>query len=231
MVAYYKAFLLPKELAATERAPAARARAGFRRGMWVARAGIEGRQEMKWRIACFAVAVGSLALARAAGAQHEEQPARQQSSNQSGNLSPADREFLDTAYSINQGEVKLGEVAKRKGTTDAVRNYGQLMVSDHSLALKELHEFADKANARMPSQLLPQQQRAYDEMSKLSGAEFDRAYIGHMVTGHEAAIGAFTKEAQLGKNPILKDYAQKTLPMLQSHEGIARFDQSHPNVP
>jgi putative membrane protein len=186
---------------------------------------------MKWRIACLAVAVGSLASVRGADAQQEEQPSRQQPSNQSGNLSPADRQFLDEAYSINQGEVKLGEVAKRKGTTAEVKNYGQLMISDHSLALKELHEFADKADANVRGQLLPQQQRAYDEMSKLSGAEFDRAYIAHMVTGHEAAIGAFTKETQLGKNPILKDYAQKTLPMLQSHEGIAKFDESHPNVP
>jgi putative membrane protein len=187
---------------------------------------------MKSRIAGLAVAAGSLALAGIAGAQQQQgQPATQPPSNQAGNLSPADRQFLQQAYSINQGEVKLGEVAKRKGTTDEVKNYGQLMVSDHTLALKELHQFADKANAKVPSQLLPEQQRAYDQMSKLSGAEFDKAYIDHMVTGHEVAIGAFSKEAQFGKNPVLKDYAQKTLPMLQSHEGIAKFDQSHPKEP
>ena len=43
--------------------------------------------------------------------------------------------------------MKLGEVAKRKGTTDEVKNYGQLMVSDHTLALKELDEFADRVVA------------------------------------------------------------------------------------
>ena len=68
-------------------------------------------------------------------------------------------------------------------------------------------------------------------MSKLSGEQFDKAYIDHMVTGHELAIGVFSKEAQFGKNAILKEYAQKELPMLQSHEGIAKFDQSHPEAP
>jgi putative membrane protein len=186
---------------------------------------------MRGRIAWLVAAVGALALGHAAVAQQREQPVTQQPANQPGNLSPADRQFLDQAYSINQGEVKLGEVAKRKGTTDAVKNYGQLMVADHTVALKELYEFADKADAKVPNQLLPEQQRAYDQMSSLSGAQFDKAYIDHMVTGHEAAIGAFSKEAQYGKNPILKDYAKKVLPMLHSHEGIAKFDQSHPKEP
>jgi putative membrane protein len=188
---------------------------------------------MKWRIAWLAAAAGSLALARGAEAQQPEQPAIQQRqpSNQPGNLSPADRQFLDEAYSISEGEVKLGELAKRKGTTDEVKNYGQYMVADHSLALKELREFAAKANAKVPDQLLPEQQRLYDQMSQLSGEQFDTAYINHMVTGHDLAIGAFKKEAQFGKNSILKEYAQKELPMLQSHEGIAKFDQSHPNAP
>jgi putative membrane protein len=172
-----------------------------------------------------------LALGHPAVAQQQAQPVRQEQASQPGNLSPTDRQFLDQAYSINQGEVKLGEVAKRKGTTDEVKNYGQLMVSDHTLALKELHEFADKANAKVPNQLLPEQQRAYDQMSQLSGQQFDKAYIDHMVTGHEAAIGAFSKEAQYGKNEVLKDYAKKELPLLHAHESIAKFDQSHPNEP
>ena len=64
-------------------------------------------------------------------------------------------------------------------------------------------------------------------MSQLSGKAFDRAYIQHMVSGHEHAIRAFADEVQHGQNQMLKGYAEKTLPTLKGHEAIAKFDTQH----
>jgi putative membrane protein len=59
-------------------------------------------------------------------------------------------------------------------------------------------------------------------LSQLHGAEFDRAYLQHMVKEHEEAVTRFTAEAKEGRHPALKSYAAKQLPILQAHLELAR---------
>jgi putative membrane protein len=57
----------------------------------------------------------------------------------------------------------------------------------------------------------------YERLSKLSGADFDRAYARAMVKDHEKDIAAFQKEAESGADPQIRQFAAQTLPTLQSH--------------
>jgi putative membrane protein len=61
-----------------------------------------------------------------------------------------------------------------------------------------------------------------DQLSKLSGAEFDRAYMRQMVKDHEDAVKLFQRESTRGKDAELKAWAGKTLPALQEHLRLAR---------
>ena len=54
-------------------------------------------------------------------------------------------------------------------------------------------------------------------LSELRGAEFDRAYVQHMVKEHEEAVTQFTAEVKEGRHPERKAYAAKLLPTLQEH--------------
>ena len=58
-------------------------------------------------------------------------------------------------------------------------------------------------------------------MQKLSGAEFDRAYMDHMVKDHKKDIAEFRKQASSGKDPEIKAFAAKSLPTLQEHLKMA----------
>lgn len=147
----------------------------------------------------------------------------------SGSLSAIDQQFLRQAYSINQGEIQLGRLAQRKGTSDKVKSYGERLVKDHTQALDQLREAADQGGFALPTELLPAQQRTYDHLSRLSGTEFDRAFLDHSVSGHEIAINAFSDEAKNGQNPALKSYAARTLPVLRTHQDEARRGQAHPS--
>jgi putative membrane protein len=49
------------------------------------------------------------------------------------------------------------------------------------------------------------------------GADFDKAYIHDMVRDHEEDIAEFRREAQNGRDPDVKAWAQKTLPTLEQH--------------
>jgi putative membrane protein len=62
----------------------------------------------------------------------------------------------------------------------------------------------------------------YEKLSKLSGAAFDQAYAADMVTDHQHDIGDFEQEAKSVKNPTIRQFAERSLPTLREHLGLAQ---------
>jgi putative membrane protein len=60
------------------------------------------------------------------------------------------------------------------------------------------------------------------KLSKLTGNNFDREYITHMVKDHEKDVSAFEKQSKKGDAPELRQFAAKTLPTLQEHLKVVR---------
>ncbi len=150
------------------------------------------------------------------------QPAPRQQMSSAAGSAMSDQAFAKTAARGGITEVKLGQLAEDKGTTDTVKDFGKRMVNDHSAADEKLKSAASEANMTVPEQPSPQQQAVYDRLSKLSGKAFDRAYAGAMVKDHEQAVAAFRKEAKTGKNQEIKSFAAATLPTLEEHLKLAR---------
>jgi putative membrane protein len=133
-----------------------------------------------------------------------------------------DQRFAKDAASGGMAEVKLGQLAQEKGSNDAVKNFGQRMVTDHSKADDDLKAAASNANIDLPNQMSAKDQATYDRLSKLSGSAFDRAYARAMVTDHRQDIAQFRKEATNGENASIKNFASQTLPTLQEHLKFAQ---------
>jgi putative membrane protein len=146
--------------------------------------------------------------------------ARAQSNN------AADQQFVLRAHSINRGEIELGRMAEQKGTTPEVRSFGERMVKDHTAGLRELEAAAGEAGVPVPSGLLAPQAQLEHQLTGLSGRQFDDSYIQHMVAGHNAAIAAFHEELDNGRSLPLRSYAERMLPLLESHEqGASQAEQ------
>jgi putative membrane protein len=133
----------------------------------------------------------------------------------------ADKDFLREAAQGSATEVALGRMAQEKGSSDAVKEFGKRMVEDHSKAAEELTQVAQMAKLDVRSDVPKKAKRAQDKLSKLSGADFDRAYAKMMVSDHKEDIKAFEREAHSGTVPAVKDFAAKTLPTLQEHLKLA----------
>jgi putative membrane protein len=133
----------------------------------------------------------------------------------------ADKDFLREAAQGSAAEVALGKMAQEKGSSDAVKEFGKRMVDDHSKAADELRQAAQTAKLDVPSDMPKKAKKAQDKLSKLSGADFDRAYAKIMVSDHKDDIRAFEKEAHSGAVPAVKDFAAKTLPTLEEHLKLA----------
>ena len=134
----------------------------------------------------------------------------------------ADSTFAKIAAAGGMAEVKFGELAKQKAASPAVKQFGERMVTDHSKANSQLKGVASKNDISLPSGLDAKDQATYDKLSKLSGPEFDRAYMKDMVSDHEKDVSNFKREADTGKNSDVKNFASQTLPTLEKHLTLAR---------
>ena len=137
-----------------------------------------------------------------------------------------DQSFTREAASGGMAEVKLGQLAQTKGSAQSVKDFGKRMEADHSKASDQLKDAASKDNITLPSTMPKSDEAIYQRLSKLSGAEFDKAYAEQMVKDHKKDIASFQKEATKGKKPEIKQFASQTLPTLQEHLKMAQAMQN-----
>jgi len=142
------------------------------------------------------------------------------------NPGSADQTFMIKAAQGGMAEVELGNLAKSNAQSDAVKQFGQRMVDDHTKANDELKSIAAQKNVTLPTSLDAKDQATKDKLSSLHGAAFDKAYMSDMVKDHRKDISEFQKEADNGKDPDVKAFAGKTLPILQEHLRLAEKTDS-----
>ncbi|GAB3248932.1 DUF4142 domain-containing protein [Larkinella harenae] len=137
--------------------------------------------------------------------------------NEAKDMPEDDSEFAIKAASGGMMEVELGKMAEQKAQNQKVKEFGAMMAADHSKANEELKALAASKNITIPATLSEDHQKHVDELSKLSGAEFDKEYVKLMVDDHKEDIDLFKDASFSAKDPDVKAFAGKTLPTLQKH--------------
>jgi putative membrane protein len=133
----------------------------------------------------------------------------------------SDTDFARSAAEGGVAEVKLGQLAEEKGSSQEVKDFGKRMVADHTKIDDQLQKDAAKEKVTLPNTMSKRDQETYDRLSKLSGKAFDRAYARDMVRDHRADIAAFKNESKDGQQQWTKQFASQTLPTLQDHLRLA----------
>jgi putative membrane protein len=135
-----------------------------------------------------------------------------------GSSAMTDQQFVDFAAQTDMLEANLGQLSQTAASSQAVKDYGQMLVTDHTADYNELGRIAQQANLKMPGSIDATHQKAMiSPFQKLKGTAFDRRYTQEMVTGHTKAIATYKNEAANAQNSELKAYAQKVLPVLEKH--------------
>ncbi|MFD1142428.1 DUF4142 domain-containing protein [Larkinella insperata] len=137
--------------------------------------------------------------------------------NEAKDMPEDDSEFAIKAASGGLMEVELGKLAEQKAQSQQVKDFGAMMATDHSKANEELKTLAASKNISIPATLSEDHQKHVDELTKLSGAEFDKEYVKLMVDDHKEDIDLFKEASFNAKDPDIKAFAGKTLPTLQKH--------------
>lgn len=154
---------------------------------------------------------------------------------QSAGMASADSSFVKKAARGGLAEVELGQLAVEKASSEDVKKFGQRMVDDHSKANDELKQVAAQEHIDLPQEPRAKDKATKARLEKLSGAEFDHAYMADMVKDHKADVAEFAHASKTAKDPSIKSFAEKTLPTLREHlkeaERIAptqKAEVSHP---
>ena len=147
-----------------------------------------------------------------------------------GGLSQSDRTFMMEAARGGMAEVELGKLAAEKGSNEGVKQLGQRLADDHSKAGDELKQLAQGKGVTLPADLDAKHKQLRDRLAKLSGANFDRAWVNEIVKDHKKDVADFKREANAAKDGDLKSWAGKTLPTLEDHLKQAQKLQTHEKI-
>ena len=158
-------------------------------------------------------AVSSIGLV----AQTSHKMANDKTETSSGQLAPADRQFIKKAAQGGLAEVELGKLATEKAASPEVKQFGQRMVDDHGKANDQLKQVASQKGITVPEKLNDKDAATKTRLEKLSGKAFDRAYMQDMVADHTKDVSEFRTESKSAKDPDVKSFASQTLPTLKDH--------------
>lgn len=137
---------------------------------------------------------------------------------QAKNAKMSDQQFVDFAAQTDMVEANLGQLTQSAASSQQVKDYGQMLATDHTKDFGQLSDIAHQNNLNVPNAIDSAHNKAMiDPFQKLKGSAFDHRYIHEMVAGHTKAIAAYKKEAADAANQALKSYAQEALPVLQKH--------------
>jgi putative membrane protein len=131
-------------------------------------------------------------------------------------------DFMVKAADGGMEEVEMGKLANGKATNQRVKNFGQMMVDDHSKAGDELKSLASQKNVTLPAAMGDDHHKDMDDLNKKKGKDFDKSYMKMMVNDHEKDISEFEKAAKNATDADLKAWAEKTLPVLRKHLDSAK---------
>lgn len=145
---------------------------------------------------------------------------------------PNDAQIAHVAVTANSIDSAAGEMAKRKGSAKAVKDFAQTMITDHTGVNKQAVALATKLNVTPQDNdvsrgLMAGADSARSDLQGKSAGVFDKAYIDHEVAYHQAVLDALDRTLIPGaQNAELKDLLQKVRPAIAAHLERAKSIQS-----
>jgi putative membrane protein len=130
--------------------------------------------------------------------------------------------FVKKASAAGLAEVNLGNLGARLARNPNVQRFAQQMVFDHQRANEQLTILANRKALAMAKGMNDKHAKKWKELSKMSGADFDSAFMQCMVADHEEAVKLFESASKNCDDAGLKTWAERTLPVLRKHLEVAR---------
>jgi predicted outer membrane protein len=137
-----------------------------------------------------------------------------------------DAEVLGAINARDANLIEVATLAAEKAGSGEVKSFAAEVLATHQ---RSLTRGADLAKELQLSRELPpdsamarMQDEKMDELSLLSGADFDRVFMKYILDAHDAELRKVTGEQMPGaQHDAVKTYVSERLPSLRSHQATA----------
>lgn len=139
-------------------------------------------------------------------------------------------------HHVNQMEIQLGKAAQKQAGSQAVKQYGKMLVTEHQAADKKLQALAKQHRQSIPA-FKPDTDAAKKEMQdakqtaqqlkKMKGSEFDRQFLQTMIDQHEQVLAGIDNDIGQANNEDVANLLRDMKPVLQMHADRAREIQQN----
>lgn len=143
-----------------------------------------------------------------------------------------DAQIASIVVTANQVDIDAGKLAAAQATNAEVKKFANTMVTDHTGVNKSATALVTKLKVTPEDNPTSQSLKSGGEdnvknLKSLKGAAFDKAYIDHEVTYHQAVLDALDKTLiPNAKNAELKALLVKVRPAFVAHLEHAKHLQS-----
>ena len=148
---------------------------------------------------------------------------RNAETNNDDKVARGDRRFMMKAAGSGMFEVQVGQLAASKASEPEVKSFAGILVDQHQKANDELTKIANAKGVELPAAPPRAMRKDIENLGKKQGQEFDQQLVGEVgIKAHEKDIKSFEKAQKDVKDPELKAFVDKTLPVLKEHLAQAR---------
>lgn len=158
-------------------------------------------------------------------------PSRVIATTSSGPLTEADRDFVVKVRAAGLWEFPSGELALKKGTTQAVRTAGQHLIDGHANLDAACRKVAAQLGITLPNQPSPQQQGFVQTLTADTGKKFDEDLANILRVTHGQIFPAIANIRATTKNTLVRQLADQANDTVLDHitvleqTGLVNFDQ------
>ena len=129
-------------------------------------------------------------------------------------------EVLGTLHESDLKEIQAGEIAQKNGKSKAVRDYGKMLVKDHTVADEKVAALAQRESVDL---VAATPAPGPNEMGTMAtGPDFDKKFAQEMLDDHRKAIAALTAARDNTADPQLRKLLSELLPTLEKHADAAQ---------
>ena len=132
-------------------------------------------------------------------------------------LSQSEQDFMMEAVRADLAEINMAQVALENSSTGEVKDFANMIKSDHTSALEDLSELMKDMNVPPPKSIPVELQQDISRMRSLTGGELDREFVNMIVSQQQKTIEMFRDQQSTAQNEDLKKYVEDTLPRLEMH--------------
>ena len=135
--------------------------------------------------------------------------------------------FLVEMVDARLMDFEEGQLAARRGSTAAIRDYGKLMMRDQTRLLSRLELLALEAKVTVPAVISGDKRDGLNDLIDSDRDSFDKRFISSIRIDHKRDVGEFRKATEFG-DAAIAEFARQELPLIQSHlDGIEAIKKTY----